>query len=321
MAWIELHQAVWTHRKTWAMADELGVPPAQVVMHLAALWCWAVDSAPAGDLGGVRPGSIARAAQWDGDAQTFITAAVAAGYLDADEDGLRLHDWMDYAGRLIEQRVTDRDRQRAAREKKRQEKLGGRASTRRPSDVHRMSSGPSTDVRVTSDCTQSNPTVPRQNQDTEQRARVCEENAVPSEKTVVVAGGDTDQDASPRLLSEGERAFAAAEQWVSARLRRLALKPHEWPILTAQLAAVDGDVAQYQRVVEAVLAQHPEETVGHVRYFDHAFAAFRATHQLPQVVPRASPAAAVLREDPTVDEYRAMAAAQAAAHDDEGGGA
>jgi len=108
MAWIELHQSVWTHRKTWALADELGVSPGQAVMHLAALWCWAIDSAPRGDLGGVRPESIARAAQWGGDPQTFITAAVVAGYLDADEDALRLHDWADYAGKLMAGRIVRR---------------------------------------------------------------------------------------------------------------------------------------------------------------------------------------------------------------------
>lgn len=116
MAWIELHQAVWTHRKTLEFADLLGVPPVVAVGHLAALWSWAVDSAPTGQLGDIRATILARAAQWTGeDATAFAAAAVQAGYLDETPAGLVLHDWMDYAGRLVAQRAANRDRMRASR--------------------------------------------------------------------------------------------------------------------------------------------------------------------------------------------------------------
>lgn len=118
MAWIELHQSVWTHRKTWALADELGVPPAMAVMHMAALWTWALDSAPHGRLAEVRATSIARAAQWGGDPDVFVSAAVQAGYLDETDDGLIIHDWMDYAGRLVERRQQNRERPASMRRRR-----------------------------------------------------------------------------------------------------------------------------------------------------------------------------------------------------------
>lgn len=110
MAWIALHQSVWTHRKTMILADRLEIPDIYAAAHMAHLWCWAVDNAPTGDLSGLPARVIARGAGWQGDPEAFVEAAVAAGYLDREGDRLTLHDWHEYAERLIEQREARRAR-------------------------------------------------------------------------------------------------------------------------------------------------------------------------------------------------------------------
>lgn len=115
MAWIELHQTVWTHRKTLLLGHALDLPPAYAAAHMLQLWCWALDNAPDGDLSGLPPAVIAAGAGWTGDPGQFVDAAVDAGFLDREDDCLLIHDWYDYAGKLIEKRQQDAERKRRAR--------------------------------------------------------------------------------------------------------------------------------------------------------------------------------------------------------------
>ena len=112
MAWIELHQALPTHRKTLALADALDIEPVQVVGHLVCLWLWALDNAPSGDLSPTSQRTLARAAHWGGDPMMFHAALVAAGFVDSEN---QIHDWDDYAGRLVERRETEKERSRQRR--------------------------------------------------------------------------------------------------------------------------------------------------------------------------------------------------------------
>jgi hypothetical protein len=114
MAWIELHQAVWTHRKTFAMADLLDIRETYAAAHVMRLWTWALDNAPDGCLPN-SPRIIARSADWDGSPDQFIEALVDAGWVDRVDDSYHLHDWADYAGRLIDRRVANTERMRTAR--------------------------------------------------------------------------------------------------------------------------------------------------------------------------------------------------------------
>ena len=115
MSWLELHQSLFTHRKTMQAADILDLPEVYVVAHLMALWTWSLDNAP----DGVLPDSrriIGKAAQWSGDPAMFTNALVNAGFLDIDEAGQTvIHDWQSYAGRLIEKREANTERMRRTR--------------------------------------------------------------------------------------------------------------------------------------------------------------------------------------------------------------
>ena len=112
------------------MAAELGIDETYAAAHMARLWCWALDNAQEGDLSKLPAVVIAKGAGWRSDPGQFVEAAVNAGWLDRDGDNLTIHDWWDYAGKLIEKRRVDAERKRQIR-----------TSTKRPQDVQRMSNG------------------------------------------------------------------------------------------------------------------------------------------------------------------------------------
>lgn len=117
MAWIEFHQQLGRHPKVLRLAGKLHIHPAQVIGHLAYLWWWALDYVPSGDLSASTSTEIASAATWPGDADKFLAALKETGLVD--DDGI-IHDWMDYAGNVIEAREWKRKRDREYQAKRRQ---------------------------------------------------------------------------------------------------------------------------------------------------------------------------------------------------------
>lgn len=112
MAWIELHQTVWAHHKTMSLGCLLDIRETYAAAHMIRLWTWALDNAADGNLSEMHDRIIARAADWEGDPAVFVAAISEAGYLNPDRT---LHDWADYAGRLIERRRQDAERKRVLR--------------------------------------------------------------------------------------------------------------------------------------------------------------------------------------------------------------
>lgn len=159
VAWIESHQELGRHPKTRKLARLLGVTVPTAVGHLHFLWWWALDFAQDGDLTRYDPEEIAFGAMWEEDATQFLQALVNAGFLDFDEEtnGYKLHDWDEYAGRLIERRNADAERKRKAREtaKKRDSSGTSVPNVNDVADVRRTSAGHPQDV-------QRNLTVPNQ---------------------------------------------------------------------------------------------------------------------------------------------------------------
>ncbi len=123
MAWIESHQDLDDHPKTRKAALILGINVPSVIGHLHILWHWAVSYAPDGDLTDFTLDDIALAARWDGDPEQFVNAllncrlgAGRVGFLERGEDGrLVIHDWWEYAGKLIVKRQMDAQRKRGER--------------------------------------------------------------------------------------------------------------------------------------------------------------------------------------------------------------
>jgi hypothetical protein len=117
VAWIESHQSLLMHRKTLHAVRLLRANRYQVIGHLHALWWWALDNLGAdGWLNGLADDDLAAGAGWDGDPTEFARALTTAGFIDVDGNGERwLHDWYDYAGKLLDRRATERDRLRQKR--------------------------------------------------------------------------------------------------------------------------------------------------------------------------------------------------------------
>ena len=116
MAWIESHQEVGRHPKTKKLARLLGVSLPAAVGHLHYLWWWALDFAQDGVLDKFDADDIADAIQWDGDSSQLIDALISSGHIDDTDHGLVVHDWYDYAGKLLERREKDRARKRSTAE-------------------------------------------------------------------------------------------------------------------------------------------------------------------------------------------------------------
>src|SRR6266576_1165546 len=115
MAWIESHQALGRHPKTQQLATLLKVNLPTAIGHLHYFWWWSLDFAPTGSIPNPTPAIIAHAAEWKGDPERFWLAMIQAGFIDVNEEQVTIHDWLDYAGRLVEKRAANRERQRRHR--------------------------------------------------------------------------------------------------------------------------------------------------------------------------------------------------------------
>lgn len=169
MAWVESHQEIGSHPKTKRAARLAGVSIPTMVGHLHLIWHYALDFAQEGDVTHLEPWQIEDAAMWEGDEGRLHSALVDSGYIDSSDDGVRsLHDWHDYAGKLIERRRIDADRKRGKSTQTPPKSPGTRtdtmtASSGVPTDVQRSSDGslkesvesPSVTLTVTNTNTES----------------------------------------------------------------------------------------------------------------------------------------------------------------------
>ena len=114
-AWIESHQTLRSHPKTRKLARREGVGGILgAVGLLHCLWWWCLDYAQDGDLSRFGAEDIAIACEWDGEPEALVAMLIECGFLDNGQ-GLTVHDWQEYAGRLLERRERDRQRKAAAR--------------------------------------------------------------------------------------------------------------------------------------------------------------------------------------------------------------
>jgi len=168
MAWIELHQALRTHKKTMKAVSLLKMKmlPEAFVGHLSCLWLWSIDNAPDGILpndhdmidlsSGCPKDVLVQKYGCPEDVLSFTSVLINCGFIDYSNDSLILHDWDEYTGKLILQREVDRVR-----------KQEERAQKRADLEVKKLSNGRPVDIRVTSEGTQPNPTQPNNKKSTD----------------------------------------------------------------------------------------------------------------------------------------------------------
>ena len=134
MAWIQVHQQLKDHRKLLTAADELGIEPPHMLGLLISFWLWALDNAPSGSLNGIGNRMMARAAQWSGDPDAFVDALTFSGLLKSTPDGLEIHDWYEYTGKLLDRRESEKNRSRRRR-------AAAASADARPADDRRTTGG------------------------------------------------------------------------------------------------------------------------------------------------------------------------------------
>jgi hypothetical protein len=120
MAWIELHPELVEHKKLKALMRVTGAGRDACVGRLCILWLWAMSNRPDGDLTDVDAADFARL--WElgpRKAAAFRDGLEQCGFLDRREGRLLIHDWEDYAGRLLEARRKHVERSRRYRENRR----------------------------------------------------------------------------------------------------------------------------------------------------------------------------------------------------------
>jgi hypothetical protein len=81
------------HPKTKKLVRRCGEAGA---WHLVCLILWARDNRADGDLVGMTTEDIELAADWRGEADAFVAALVAVGFLDGEEGAYQLHDWSEH---------------------------------------------------------------------------------------------------------------------------------------------------------------------------------------------------------------------------------
>lgn len=258
MAWIEAHQALFTHRKTMALADALDMDETAVAGHLIRFWTWAIDNAQDGNLDGVSDRAIAVGAGWKGDHRLFVAAMFEAGWLDADRT---IHDWWEYAGRLIERRRSEADRKAASRTQwesaardRRKTGAGQAAPTNEEEDGTgagqaqdrlRPGAGQAQDRRKTGGVTVPyltvpNPTVPNTtNTTTTPPAPAPEES---EQARPLTAAADSSSDALSRCMTAWTNAtgFTVSRTVADAMLFLLETVPEDWVVDAIKETALNG---------------------------------------------------------------------------------
>jgi hypothetical protein len=123
-AWLESHQSLRDHPKTKKLARRLGVRLPEAIGILHCLWWWCLDYAQDGDLTQYEPDEIADGCEWGGDPDELLACLVDCHFVD-NGSGFIVHDWYEYAGRLIARREQDRKRKSQSRKPDVQRTSGG----------------------------------------------------------------------------------------------------------------------------------------------------------------------------------------------------
>lgn len=109
MAYVEAHQALDSHPKTKKAARLANVDRVAMLGYLLRFWWWTLDYAPDGDLSRWTVADIEDGVEWAGEPGLLFDSLCEAGFID---DRVRVHDWQDYGGKLLEKRRADAERKR-----------------------------------------------------------------------------------------------------------------------------------------------------------------------------------------------------------------
>lgn len=197
--YVPFHVDLIQHPKTWELADALGESLAHTLGHLGMLWLWAKGTLPVdADLSRWKPGVIARAAQWEGDAQEFVDTLIETGWIDEHDNGvLRLHEAAIYASKVTKKSSVSGDGADTENEAREREALTPAQRQKRAREKKAARHGVTTDVTlasrdVTTDVTDSHAGVTERHGVTEVQSQTS--HAVTSTQNTPVQYRDAARD-------------------------------------------------------------------------------------------------------------------------------
>ena len=117
MAWFEAHETMAKHPKTLKLARLLGTDRRYAVGLLHDLFSWGLSAAGKyGELRGLTAEDIAAALELSRrKGLAAVQALTDSGYLEYDGTSYAIHDWYDYAGKLMDRREHEAKRKAEAR--------------------------------------------------------------------------------------------------------------------------------------------------------------------------------------------------------------
>ena len=102
MAWIESHQQLFNHPKTFDLMNLMGWDIDTAIGKLHRFWWWCIDYAPDGDLRRHNASRLGAAVGLSAaEAEKFVSAMTQARWLDT-LPYFRVHDWWEYAGPFLQ---------------------------------------------------------------------------------------------------------------------------------------------------------------------------------------------------------------------------
>jgi len=141
MAWIEAHQGLANHIKTIKLRKLLKIKKIEAVGILFMFWWWSLDNAPDGDISALDDDDISEIVEFKPKGNiTVLTALIESGFVDENK---HIHDWYEYAGKLIDKRKSDAERKKAIYNLS---KAKSNTSESSPTDIQRISNGDTSDI-------------------------------------------------------------------------------------------------------------------------------------------------------------------------------
>jgi hypothetical protein len=110
MDWIHMEVGLPDHPKIGRLSRRLKVDRDRALAIVVRLLCWTATAKEDGHLNGTEPEDIAEVCRYHGDPQALVEALVGAGWIDQDDSGLTVHDWMERQGRMLRARERERNR-------------------------------------------------------------------------------------------------------------------------------------------------------------------------------------------------------------------
>lgn len=114
MAWLKLYQTLPKNKKTIRLKRLLKIKTPQAIGHLCLLWLWALDNAEDGDLSCFSDEEIAEVCEFSKNSENFVKSLIESEFLTSDK---KIHNWDEYAGKLIADRESKREQDRVRQQR------------------------------------------------------------------------------------------------------------------------------------------------------------------------------------------------------------